>query len=156
MCGSASEPASPWLHELPPGVAGHRQAVPPADGPEAEGRTKKVPLDAAKSIHKDLRSETMATVFHGESEEFKRVATIPTKNKVQEQGHLIGCAGCSPGEDRMRQRAEFPIGTIEKRGEQGSLVGSFPEALCGEAQRGQSRNNRSHIRQQHSATPMGK
>ena len=55
------------------------------------------------------------------------------------QDHIPGTGnrGCSPGEALRRQKTEYPGGPDMASGKRGGLTGAIPEALSGEAPKGQ-------------------
>ena len=80
----------------------------------------------------------------------------PTGNRTpQEQGPGIGGPVCCPGEALLWQQSEYPAGTVKKLFARGSLRGLNPEALCGEAPKGQPMIRRETLEAVHGEAPKG-
>ena len=73
----------------------------------------------------------------------------------QEKGPGIGGPVCCPGEALLWQQSEYPAGTVKKLFARGSLRGLNPEALCGEAPKGQPVIRRENLEAVNGEAPKG-
>ena len=113
-------------------MARARLEASPAKDPNLEARAKTVQQPATKRpAQKNLCPRPMAAAPSRRSEATRLAAVVP---RAASPG--IGEAPCGQGEDLMSRPSEYPVGT-KRSGERGGLVGAIPEALCGEAPKGQ-------------------